>query len=171
MKYVKNKITFCCFVQPYSTLCYPMDCSTPGFHVLYSLPESAQTHVHWVGDIIQPSHPLTPPSSPVLNLSQHQELFQWVVSSYQVVKLLELQLKHQSFQWIFRTDFLLDWLVWSPCCPKDFQDSSLAPQFESISSLALSLFYGPALVSIHDYWKNHSFDYTDLCCQSHVSAF
>ena len=62
------------------------------------------------------SHPLlTPP--PALNLSQHQGLFQWVGSSHQVVTVLELQL--QPFQWIFRIDFLLDWLVWSPCCPRD----------------------------------------------------
>ena len=111
------------FIQPYIsvakwclTLCNPMDCSIPGFPVLHYLPEFAQTHVHWVGDAIQPSHPLLLPS-PALNLAQHLGLFQWVSSSHQVTKVLELQ--HQSFQWIFRTDFLWGWLVWSPCCPKD----------------------------------------------------
>ena len=85
--------------------------------------------------------------------------FQWVSSLHQVAKLLELQLQHQSFQWRFRTDFLEDWLVWSPCSlSRDSQESSPAPQFESIDSLALNLLYGPALTSIHDYWKNHSFD-------------
>ena len=73
------------------------------------------THVHWVGDAIQPSHPLSSPSPPAFNLSQHQGLFQWVSSSHQVAKGLEFQLQHQSFQCIFRTDFLQDWLVWSPC--------------------------------------------------------
>ena len=97
--------------------------------------------------------------------------FQWVGSSYQVAKILEFQLQHQSFRWIFRTDFLWDGLVWSPCCPRDSQESSLAPRFKSIDSSALSLLYGPALISIHDYWKNHSFDYTDLCWQSDVSGF
>ena len=87
-------------------LCDPMDCSTPSFPVLHHLPELAETHVHWVDDPIQPSHPLSSPSPPAFNLSQQQSLFQWVSSSYQVAKVLELQLQHQSFQWIFRTDFL-----------------------------------------------------------------
>ena len=85
-------------------LCNPMNYSTPGFPVLHYLLEFAQTHVHWVGDAIQPSHPLLSPSPPALNLSQHQGIFQWVGSSHQVVKVLELQL--QSFPWIFRIDFL-----------------------------------------------------------------
>ena len=84
-------------------------------------------------------------------------------TSHQVAKVLELQLQHQSFQWIFRTDFLYDWLVWPPCSPKDSQEASPAPQFEGINSLALSLFYCSALTSIHECWKNHSFDYMDLC--------
>ena len=88
------------------TLCDPMDCSTPGFPILYYLPEFAQTHVHWVGADIQPSHPLLSPSPPALSLSQHQGLFQFVSSSHQVTKVLELPLQHQSFQWVFRTSFL-----------------------------------------------------------------
>ena len=72
------------------------------------------------------------------------------------------QLQHQSFQWIFRIDFLKDGLVWSPCSPRDSQESSPAPHFESINSLVLSLLYGPALTSIHDYWKNHTFDYLNI---------
>ena len=119
--------------------------STLGFPVLHYLQEFAQTHVYWVSDAIQPSHPLSSPSPPALNLSQHQGLFQWVSSSHQVIKVLELQLPHQSFQWIFRVDFLWDWLVWSPCCPRDSQESySPAPHFKSISSLAISLPYGPS---------------------------
>ena len=88
------------------TLCNPMDCSMPGFPVLHYLPELAQTHIHWLGDAIQPTHPLSPASPPALNLSQHQGLFQWVSSSHQVAKVLEFQLLHQSFHWIFRVDFL-----------------------------------------------------------------
>ena len=86
----------------------------------------------------------------------------------QVTKGLELQLQHQSLQLIFRTDFLYDWLVWSPCNPRDSQESSPIPQFKGINSLALSLLSGSTLISIYDYWKNHSFDQTDLCRQSHV---
>ena len=83
------------------TLCDPMDCSTPGLPVHHQLLELAQTHVHRVGDAIQPSHP-PPRPSPALNFPQHQGLFQWVSSSHQVAKVLELQLQHQSFQWIKR---------------------------------------------------------------------
>ena len=88
------------------TLFNPMDCSTPGFPVHYQLPELVQTHVRQVCDAIQPSHPLSPPSPPALNLLQHQGLFQWVSSSHQVARVLELQLQHQAFRWVFRTDFL-----------------------------------------------------------------
>ena len=115
------------------------------------------THLHWVSDAIQPFHPLSPPFPPALNLSQSQGLFQWVGSSQQVAKVLELQ--HQAFQWIFRVDFLSDWLIRSPCSPRDSQESSPAPPFENINSLALSLLYSPTLTSIHDYWKSHSFDF------------
>ena len=86
-------------------LCNPMNCSMPGFPVHYQLLKPPQTHVHRVSDDIQPSHPLSSPS-PTFNLSQHQGLFQWVCSSHQVARVLEFQLQHQSFQWIFRTDFL-----------------------------------------------------------------
>ena len=93
------------------TLCDPMDCTTPGLPVHYQLPEPTQTHVHWVGDAIQPSHPLLSPSPPAFNLSQHQGLFQWVSSLHQVAKVLEFQLQHQSFKSTPRTDFLwMDWL-------------------------------------------------------------
>ena len=101
-------------------------------------------------------------------LSQHQGLFQCGGSSHQVAKILELQLQHQSFQWIFQIDFLEDWLV---CNPRDSQKLSPAPQFKKINSLVLSLLCGPTLTSTHGYWKNHSFDYMDLCRQSDVAAF
>ena len=92
--------------QSCPTLCDSIDCSMPGFPVHHQLPELAQTHVHRVCDAIQPSHPLSTPSPPAFNLAQQQGLFQWVNPSHQVAKVLELQLQHQSFQWIFRTDFL-----------------------------------------------------------------
>ena len=88
------------------TLCDPMDCGTPGLPVHHQLPELTQTHVHWVSDAIQPPHSLSSPSPPTFNLSQLQGLFKWVSSSHQVTKVLDLQLQHQSFQWIFRTYFL-----------------------------------------------------------------
>ena len=78
----------------------PMNCSSPGFPVLLYLPEFAQIHVYWVSDAIRSSHSLSSPSPPALNLSQHHGLFQWVGSSHQVAKVLELQLQHQSFQWM-----------------------------------------------------------------------
>ena len=97
---------FCCSVaRSYLTLCDPMDCNMPCFPALRYLLGFAQTHVHWVGDAIQPS-PLFSPSPPAFNLSQHQGLFQWVSSSHQVTKVSEVKLQHQSFQWIFRVDFL-----------------------------------------------------------------
>ena len=92
------------FSHLWVTVCDLMDCSTPGFPILHHLPEFAQAHVHWIGDALQPSHFLSPPSSPAFNLSQPQGLFQWVSSLHQVAKVLELQ--HQSIQGIFRIDFL-----------------------------------------------------------------
>ena len=88
------------------TLRDPIDYSTSGFSVHHQLRELTQTHVHWVGDAIKPSHPLSSSSPPALNLAQHQGLFQWVSSLHQVAKVLEFQLQHQSFRWIFKTDFL-----------------------------------------------------------------
>ena len=88
----------CSVTKSYLTLCNPMDCSRPGCSVLHCLQEFAQIQVHCVNDAIQPSHPLLLPSSFAFNLSQHQGLFQRVSSSYQVAKVLELQLQHHSFQ-------------------------------------------------------------------------
>ena len=89
-------IQFSSVAQSCPTLCDPMNCSTPGLPVHHQLPEPTRTYVHWVGDAIQPSHPLSSPS-PALNLSQHQGLFKWVSSLHQVDKVLEFQLQHQSF--------------------------------------------------------------------------
>ena len=91
-------IQFSSVTQSCLTLCDPMNRSTPGLPVNHQLPESTQTHGHRVGDAIQPSHPLSSPSPPAPNPSQHQGLFQRVNSSHEVAKVLEFQLQHQSFQ-------------------------------------------------------------------------
>ena len=111
---IKCKSVLCCghcfsVAKLCPTLCDPMECSTSGFPVPYHLLKFVQTHIHWVGDAIQPPHPLLSTSPPALNLSQCQDLFQWVSSLHQMAKVVELQLQHQSFQWIFRVDFL--WLT------------------------------------------------------------
>ena len=103
-------------------------------------------------------------SSSVISFSSHlqsfpdQGVFKWVSSLHEVAKVLKFQLQHQSLQWVFRTDFLEDGLAGSPCSLRDSLESSPTPQFRSINSLALSFLYSPTLTSIHDYWKNHSFD-------------
>src|SRR5574340_665043 len=114
-----------------------MNRSTPGLPVNHQLPESTQTHVHRVSDAIQPSHPLSSPSPPAPNPSQHQ---------------------HHSFQRNPRADLLQKGLVGSPCSPRDPQESSPTPQFKSINSSVLSLLHSPTLTSIHDHRKNHSLD-------------
>ena len=109
--YLHNSVQFSSVAHLCPTLCNPVDCSTPGLPVHHQLPESTQTHVHWVGDAIQPSHPLSSPSPPAFNLSQYQGLFKWVTSLHQMAKVLEFQLQHQSFQWI--QDWFpleIDWL-------------------------------------------------------------
>ena len=101
-----STVQFSSVTQSCPTLCDPMDCSTPGLAAHHQLPEFTQTHVHPVGDAIQPSHPLSSPSPPTFNLSQDQGLFKWVSSLHRVVKVLKFQLQYQSFQLIFRIDFL-----------------------------------------------------------------
>ena len=126
------------FVQSLSTtLCDPMDCSTPGFPVLHHLPEFAQTRVYWVGNAIQPSHPLLSPSPPTLNLSLHQGFFQWVGSSHQVAESIGASASASVLPMNIQDWFPLSWLVWS-CSPKDSQKSSPTPQFKSINSSELS---------------------------------
>jgi len=140
------------------TLCNPMNRSTPGLPVHHQLLEFTQTHVHLVSDAIQPSHPLSSPSPPAPNPSQHQSLFQWVNSLHEVAEVLEFQLQHHSFQRNPRADLLQNGLVGSPCSPRDSQESTPTPQFKSINSSALSLLHSPTLTSIHDHRKNHSLD-------------
>ena len=134
---------FSSVAQSCLTLCDPKDYSTPGLPVHHQLLEFTQTHVHRVSDAILPSHPLSSPSPPAPTPSQHQSPFQWVSSLHHVAKVSEFQLQHQSFQWIFRTDFLQDGLVGSPCSPRDSLESSPRPHFKTIKYLALSFLYMP----------------------------
>ena len=153
------KVWCCCSVtKSRLTLWDPMDGSTPGFPVHHQLLELAQTHVHWVGDAIQPSHTLSSPSPPAFNFYQHQGL-----SNESVLRIRWA--KYWSFSFsicpcneysgliLFRIG-----LMRSPCNPRDSQESSPTPEFKSINSLVRSFLYCPTLTSIHDYWKNHSFD-------------
>ena len=146
-------VQFSSVTQSCPTLCDPMNLSTPGLPVHHQLPEFTQTHVHWVSDAIQPSHPLSSPSSPAPNHSQHQSLFQWVNSSHEVAKVLEFSplasfLPKKSQGWSPS-----EW-IGSPCSPRDSQESSPTPHLKSINSSALSLLHSPTLTSIHD----HSLD-------------
>ena len=101
-----SSVQFSSDTQSCPTLCNPMHRSTSGLPAHHKLLASTRTHVHWVSDAIQSSHPLLSPSPPAFNLSQHQGLFKWVSSSHQVAKVLEFQLQYQSFQWTPRTDLI-----------------------------------------------------------------
>ena len=157
----ENQEVCCSVAQLCLTLCDPMDCSMPGFLILHHLPELAQTHVHWVSDAIQTSHPLSSPSPPAFNLSQHQ-----VFSNESALHVRWLKFWNFSFsispsnEYSGLISFRMDWF--DPLAVqgtlksllRDSQESSPTPQFKSISSSVLSLLYGPTLTSIHDYWKN-----------------
>ena len=156
-----HSVQFSSVAQSCWTLCNPMDCSTPGFPVHHQLPELTQTHIHWAGEAIQPSHTLSSPSPPAFNLSQHQGLFKWVRSLHQVAKVLEFQLQPQAFPSInkysglisFRMD-LLDLLA-----DQETVKSLLQHHSSKTSVLRCSAFFTVRLShSIHDYWKNHSLD-------------
>ena len=151
-------LQFSSFAQLCPTLFDPRDCSTPGLPVHHQLPEFTQTHVLWLGDAIQPSHPLSSPSPPAFNLSQHQGFFpmsQFFTSGGQSIGVSAstsvLPMNIQDW-------FPLGWIGWIPCSPRDSQESSPTPQFKSIKFSVLSFLYSPALTSIHDYWKNNSLD-------------
>ena len=159
-----SSICICCrwFAQPCLTLCDTMDCSTPGFPVLHCLPQFAQTHVDWVDDAIQSSHPLSFPSYPAFNLSQHQGLFQWVVLCIQWPQFWSFSFSSRSSNEYSRLiSFRIDWF--DLFAVQGTLKSLPQDQFENINYLTLSLLCGPTLTSIHDYWKSHSFDYTDFC--------
>ena len=148
-----SSVQFSSVAQSCSTLCHPMNHSTQGFPVHHQLSKLTETHVHWVRNAIWPSHPLSFPSPPAFNLSQHQDLFKWISPLHQVAKGLEFQLQHQSLQCILRTDFLWDGLVGPPCSPRNSQESSSTPQFKSINSSALSFLYSTMHRVGHD-WRD-----------------
>ena len=143
-------VQFSSVAQSCLTLCDPMDRSTPGFPVHHQLLELTQTHVHPVGDAIQPSHPLSSPSPPAFNLSQNQGLFQWISGGQSTGVSASTSVLPMNTQ---------DWspLGWTDSISlqsKDSQESSPTPQFRNINSLALSFLYSSTLTSIHDCWKN-----------------
>ena len=123
---ITNKIQFSSVAQMCPKLCNPMDYSTPGFPVHHQLPELTQTHVHWIGNAIQPSHPLLSPSPPTFNLSQHQGLLKKVSSSHQVTNILEFQLQHQCFQLN-----MLDWCLLGLTGWISFQSKGLSRVFSN----------------------------------------
>ena len=149
-------------VQLCLTLCDPMDCSMPGFPVLHHLPEFVQTHVHWVNDAIQPSYPLLPTSPPAFNLSQHQVFSNEPALHIRWPKYCGFSLSiSPSNEYSGLISFRIDW------CELLAVQGTLKCLFQHHSSKAMSsstlrLLYGPTLPSIHNYWKNHSFDYMDL---------
>ena len=152
--------------QSCPTLCDPMDCSTPGHPAPHHLPEFAQVLVHCISDAIQPSHPLTSSSS-ALNLSQYQDFpMSFLCSS-------DAEDTGASASASVLPVNIQGWspsrLVWTPCCPRDFQEPPSAPQFKGINSLVSCLL--SAFTSICDHWEDHRLDYTNFCWQSNVSAF
>ena len=162
LEFVILSVQFSSVIQLCSTLCDPMDCTMPVFPVHHQLPELTQTHVHWVGDVIQPTQPLSPPSPPAFNLSSIR-----IFSNESVLPIMWP--KFWSFSFSIRPSnenlgliSLRICKMGSPCSPRDSQGSSPTPQSKSISSSVLSLLYSLTLTSIHNYWKKHSFDYTDL---------
>ena len=144
-----------------------MDFSTPGFPVHHQLPELAQAHVHWVSDVSQPSHPLSSLSLPACSIR--------VFSNESVLHIsgrtIGVSAPASVFPMNIQYWFPLGLTGWCPCSQRDSQVSSPTPQFRSISSMTLSFVYGLTLTFIHDYWKNHSFDWMDLCQKSNVSDF
>ena len=167
-------VHFSSVTQLCQTHCDPMDCSTPGFPVHHQNSELAQIYVHQVGDAIQPSHPLSSPSPPDFNLSQHQgffffflmiQFFAWDSQSTRVsasASVLSMNIQ----DW-----FPLGWTGLTSSQSKGLSRVHSKATVQSINSLVLSFLYGPTLKSIHVYWKNHSFVYMDLWWQSDLSAF
>ena len=158
-----HSVEFSSVTQLCPTLCNPMNCSMSGLPVYHQLPEFTQSHVHWVGDAIQPSHPLLFTSPSAFNPSQHQGLFKWVSSLHQVAKVLEFQLQHQSFQWTPRSNDVqwtspLGQTGWISLQSKGLSRVFSNTTVQKHQFSALSFLYSPTLTSIHDYWKNHSLD-------------
>ena len=168
----QSVIHFISVAQSYPTLCDPVDCSVPGFPVHHQLPELAQTHIHWVSDAIQPSLLCQPLLSWLQSFPTSGSLFQRVSSSHQVAKVLEFQLQHYSSnEYSGLISFRIEWF--DLLAVQGTLKSLLQHHNAKASVLWCSVFFlnASVLTSIHDYWKNHSFDQTDLCWQSDISAF
>ena len=145
--------------QSCTTFCDPMNRSTPGLPVHHQLPEFTHTHVHWVGDANQASHPLSSPSPPApippsIRVFSNDSTLRMRGNSSQSIGLSALA----SVLPMNTQDWSLEWTVGSPCSPRDSQESSPTPPFKTMNSSALSLLHSPTLTSIHDPWKNHSLD-------------
>ena len=151
-------VQFSSVAQLCSTLCDPVNCSMPGLPVYHHLPEFTQTHVHWVSDAIQPSHPLSSPSPPALNLSQHQGLFKWVSSSHQVAKVWSFSFNiSPSREHPGLISFRMDWL--DLLAVQRTLKSLLQQHISKASIIWRSAFLcSPTLTSIHDCGKNHSLE-------------
>ena len=137
---MNGSVQFSSVAQSCPTLCHPMNRSTPGLPVHHKLPDFTQTHIHRVSDAIQPSHPLSSPSPSDQNPPSIR-VFSMNQILHEVAKILEFQLQHYSLQRNPRADLLQNGLVGSPCSPRDSQESSPTPQFNSINSLALSFLH------------------------------
>ena len=156
-QYTVSTVQFISVVQLCSTLCDPMDCNTLDFPVHHQLPDLAQTHVRGAGMLSNHLilccllHLLTS-ILPSIRVTYNESVLciRWPNSGVSAsASILPMNIQDR---------FSLDWLVTSPCRPKDTQESSPTPQFKTINSSAFNLLYGPTLTSIHDYWKNHNFD-------------
>ena len=143
------RLAFSSVTQSCPTPCHPMDCSMPGYPVHHQLPKLIQTHVQWVGDAIQPPHPLSFPFPPAFNLSQHQGLFQWVSSSQSGGQSIGVSASVSVLPVNIQDWFPLGLTGLISLQSKDSQESSPTPQFNSINSLVLSSLYSPTLTSIH----------------------
>ena len=148
-----------------------MGCRSPAFPDLHHLPKFAQTHVHWVGDAIQTSHPLLLTSPPVLNLSHRQDLFQWVGSLHQVAKLFGASTSASFLPMSIQGWFPLGLTVLISLQSKELSRVFSSTTIQKHQFFSIQLLYGPTLTSLYDYWKNHRVDYSHLCEQSKVSVF
>ena len=153
------------------TFCDPMDCSTPGFPVHQRLPELTQTHVHWVSDAIQSSHPLlslllSPSILPSIRVFSNESVLPITWPKYWSFSFSISPSNEYLGLISFRMDWL-DLLAVQGTLKSLFQHHSS----KAIAASVLSFLHGPTVTPIHDNWKNQSFDYTDLCWHSNVSAF
>ena len=153
-----SSVQFSSVAQSCPTLCSPMDSGMPGFPVHHQLPECVQTHVHWVGNAIQPSHPVLYPFSSCFQSFPASESFpmsQFFASGGQSIRVSAsasvLPMNIQDWFHLGLTGLI-------SCSARDSQESSPTAQFKSISCSALSFLHSPTLTSIHDHWKNHSLD-------------